>query len=73
MKELRKRKGYGGTDFRPAFTWTEENKPRTRVFIYFTDGYGTYPEKYFGDWVTIWVLNNKEIENPKFGYVVRMK
>ena len=41
-------KGYGGTDFRPAFTYVSELL-RRRVFtklrglIYFTDGYGIFP------------------------------
>ncbi|MCR4739516.1 MAG: VWA-like domain-containing protein [Lachnospiraceae bacterium] len=42
--------GYGGTDFRPAFEYVdrliEERKfDNFRGLIYFTDGYGIYPEK----------------------------
>ncbi|MBQ3797865.1 MAG: metallopeptidase [Butyrivibrio sp.] len=41
--------GYG-TDFRPAFNYVEELKNKQafenlKGLIYFTDGYGTYPEK----------------------------
>ncbi len=41
--------GYG-TDFRPAFNYVEELRNRHKFenlkgLIYFTDGYGTYPEK----------------------------
>ena len=43
-------KGYGGTDFRPAFEYVNE-LCRKKVFrhlkglLYFTDGYGTYPAR----------------------------
>lgn len=42
--------GFGGTDFRPAFEYVNE-LCRKKVFrhlkgmLYFTDGYGTYPER----------------------------
>lgn len=43
-------KGFGGTDFRPAFAYVQEllaRKAFTRLrgLIYFTDGYGTFPVK----------------------------
>lgn len=43
-------KGFGGTDFRPAFARVQEllvQKAFTRLkgLIYFTDGYGTFPVK----------------------------
>lgn len=43
-------KGFGGTDFRPAFTYVDmlcRKKEFTRLcgLIYFTDGYGIFPEK----------------------------
>ena len=43
-------KGFGGTDFRPAFAYVQEllaRKVFTRLrgLIYFTDGYGTFPVK----------------------------
>ena len=42
--------GFGGTDFRPAFDYIDgmvENEEFTDLkgVIYFTDGYGIYPEK----------------------------
>ena len=42
-------KGFGGTDFRPVFDYVDElckNGRLTRLkgMIYFTDGYGTFPE-----------------------------
>lgn len=43
-------KGFGGTDFRPAFSYVrqlirEGAFQRLRGLIYFTDGYGTFPGK----------------------------
>ena len=43
-------KGLGGTDFRPVFNRVEElmksgDIPNLKGLIYFTDGYGTFPEK----------------------------
>lgn len=37
-------KGGGGTDFRPVFDWMKKEKPNAKVLIYFTDGYGEFPE-----------------------------
>ena len=41
--------GFGGTDFRPVFSYLEELRQRgefenLKGLIYFTDGYGIYPE-----------------------------
>lgn len=43
-------KGFGGTDFRPAFTYVNQlvkshEFQNLRGLIYFTDGYGVYPEQ----------------------------
>lgn len=43
-------KGFGGTDFRPAFAYVQELQRqkafhRLRGLLYFTDGYGIYPVK----------------------------
>jgi predicted metal-dependent peptidase len=43
-------RGFGGTDFRPVFTYVDqliENKEfeNLKGLIYFTDGYGTYPTR----------------------------
>ena len=42
--------GFGATDFRPVFTYVDELKARgefedLKGLIYFTDGYGIYPER----------------------------
>ena len=43
-------KGFGGTDFRPVFTRVDElirqhEFVNLKGLIYFTDGYGTFPNK----------------------------
>lgn len=43
-------KGFGGTDFRPVFRYVDElwekgEFDNLKGLIYFTDGYGTFPEK----------------------------
>lgn len=43
-------KGFGGTDFRPVFRYVDELRKKgefdnLKGLIYFTDGYGTFPEK----------------------------
>lgn len=43
-------RGFGGTDFRPAFAYVEHllqmgTFQRLRGLLYFTDGYGTFPAK----------------------------
>lgn len=45
-----KLKGFGATDFRPVFSYIEDLRQRgefenLKGLIYFTDGYGIYPEK----------------------------
>ena len=49
LKEMKLR-GFGGTDFRPVFQYVdrliEEKRFRNlKGLIYFTDGYGTFPER----------------------------
>ena len=37
--------GRGGTDFKPAFEYTEEHFPDTKALLYFTDTYGRFPDQ----------------------------
>lgn len=61
--------GFGGTDFRPVFSHVEELR-RNREFvnlkglIYFTDGYGVFPEKK-PDYPTAFVFVNEGYEIPE--------
>lgn len=63
-----KLKGFGATDFRPAFTYIEElraNKEFTNLkgLIYFTDGFGVYPER-MPDYDTIFAFLNDDGGRP---------
>lgn len=62
-------KGYGGTDFRPAFEYIDElqrNGEFTNLkgLIYFTDGYGTFPSKKPG-YETAFVFIEDSYGNPE--------
>lgn len=60
--------GGGGTDFRPVFRAIEEKNVYPSVLIYYTDGYGSFPEKQ-PDYPVLWALakNHKE---PPWGAVI---
>ena len=56
-------KGGGGTDFRPVFAYVDELRhagklTKLRGLMYYTDGYGKYPEKPT-DYETAFVLPRK--------------
>ena len=56
--------GEGGTDFRPAFEYVEELRQRgefaeLKGMIYFTDGYGIYPER-MPAWRTAFVFAEED-------------
>lgn len=64
-----KLKGFGATDFRPVFTYVDELQRRgefenLKGLIYFTDGYGIYPEKNPGYDVIFAFLNEDEHRMP---------
>ena len=61
--------GYGATDFRPVFDHVEELKNRgefenLKGLIYFTDGYGIYPERMPDYDVIFAFLNEDENRTP---------
>ncbi len=64
-----KLKGFGATDFRPVFEYVEELKKQgefedLKGLIYFTDGYGIYPER-MPDYKTIFAfLDEDENRGP---------
>ncbi|MGI5989190.1 MAG: VWA-like domain-containing protein [Lachnospiraceae bacterium] len=82
LRELREKqfrvKGYGGTDFRPAFRYVdglvrEKKLTKLRGMLYFTDGYGIYPKER-PSWNTCFVLSgdyDSEIHVP--GWAIRMQ
>lgn len=60
--------GFGGTDFRPVFTYVERLKQdkefkNLKGLIYFTDGYGDFPERK-PDYDTAFVFIDDEYNNP---------
>jgi predicted metal-dependent peptidase len=59
-------KGGGGTSFKPVFEWIEENKPRTKLLIFFTDGYGDFPE--YTNLHTLWCVTKNGMELDKFPF-----
>ncbi len=61
--------GGGGTDFRPLFEYVDREIPDAKIVIYFTDGFGTFPQfRPIHD--TLWVMP-EEIEVP-FGEVLEL-
>ena len=67
LKTMRIR-GLGGTDFRPVFTYVDkliESKTflNLKGLIYFTDGFGTFPEKPHS-YDAAFVFLQEEINNP---------
>ena len=61
--------GFGGTDFRPVFSLVDEliqNKEFTNLkgLIYFTDGYGVFPERK-PDYDTAFVFINEGYDPPE--------
>ena len=61
-------KGFGGTDFRPVFRYVEDMIKRheftdLKGLIYFTDGWGTFPE-HQPDFNTAFVFLDDNYNNP---------
>ena len=62
-------KGFGGTDFRPVFRYVDELRRKKEFdnlkgLIYFTDGYGTFPEKK-PDYDAAFVFIDDECSQPE--------
>ena len=68
--------GGGGTSFCPFFEWVENEEVNTRLplCIYFTDGYGTFPDKPPLS-PLLWVVMPGGLESTQFpfGDVIRME
>ncbi len=63
-------KGGGGTDFRPAFE-AAQKVPNLHTLIYFTDTYGTFPEKE-PSFRTVWVIPDYHGKTVPFGTQIRI-
>lgn len=67
LKEI-KVHGGGGTDFRPVFEYAK--KINARALVYFTDGYGYFPER--EEVKTLWVISKDGTTEVPFGQVVKL-
>lgn len=64
-------KGGGGTDFRPVFEWVEKNRIWPDAMVYFTDSYGTFPDK-APRYPVIWgIVGDYDVKVP-FGIVAQV-
>jgi predicted metal-dependent peptidase len=64
--------GRGGTDFRPAFDWVEDNRVDPRVLVYMTDGWGTFPESP-PNMPVLWLTWGKGAAEYPFGDVIDLE
>ena len=70
-------RGYGATDYRPVFAYVEELKRENKIqklkgLIYFTDGYGIYPESP-PDYDTLFVFDSEdEYRMPVPGWAIKV-
>ena len=77
IEETPKAVGRGGTSFRPFFKYLEKNQNNLmgahKVSIYFTDGYGDFPNNIPED-PTMWLVCKDGLESKEFpfGEVVRI-
>ena len=70
-------RGFGATDFRPVFDYVEELRQRgefegLKGLIYFTDGYGVYPEKMPEYDVIFAFLNEDMNRQPVPGWAMKV-
>lgn len=73
---IRSARGGGGTSFRPAFQWVEEQGIEPDVLIYFTDLHGDWPEKappYPVIWVVYGAEHYKPSNLPPYGKIIYTK
>jgi len=67
-------KGGGGTDFRPAFNRLVADHRDLRLIVYYTDGYGTFPE-HAPPCKVVWLLQPPHCEPDQvpFGQVIPLE
>jgi predicted metal-dependent peptidase len=75
VEKLRKMevRGGGGTSFLPVYTHIKQKYPTTKLLIFFTDGYGEYPDKEYIP--TLWVITKggMDIDRLPFGDKIKME
>ena len=64
-------KGGGGTNFENTFIYIDENIEDVTLLLYFTDGFGKFPQDE-PNFNTVWVLTNEELDVP-FGQRLYLK
>ena len=65
--------GGGGTDFRPVFSYIEEHSELDpNLLIFFTDGYGDYPERP-PPYPVMWLLTSDGRCDVEWGQQVKFK
>ena len=64
-------RGGGGTDFRPAFKWADDNGISPQALVYFTDMYGSFPETP-PHYPVIWI-STSDINTAPFGEVINVR
>jgi len=62
--------GGGGTDFRPPFQWVEKEGIEPKVFLYLTDGYGSFP-KQPPPYPVLWLMTTSVV--PPWGEHVKIE
>ncbi len=59
--------GFGGTDFRPVFTWINNNIAEPKLLIFMTDGYGDVPSNP-PEYPMLWVLTSDGHPPAEWGW-----
>jgi len=72
IDKLKQTKGFGGTDFRPAFEKIKELREKPNVIIFATDGYGTFPEKR-PNVPVVWLSTECPKDHYPFGKVIMVE
>ena len=57
--------GGGGTDFKEIYNYVGEKLPSTKLLIFFTDGYASFPSEEI--YKTLWILTKEHNKNIPFG------
>lgn len=65
-------RGGGGTDFRPVFNWIEDRDEPPRALLYFTDGYGSFPDEEPPDTETLWLTTSLDPLEYPMGEAIRL-
>ena len=64
--------GFGGTDFRPVFSWINDNIAEPKLLIFMTDGYGDAPANP-PEYPMLWVLTSDGEPPADWGWKAWLK